>query len=79
MFGKTIVLPLAVLAAGCGGAPKETPAGPMDAGARVAPVDYRSSFADYQRYTEAEAASWRELNDEVGRLGGHPGALGGRR
>lgn len=79
MFGKAIATALAALAAGCGGAPKEAPAGPLDAGSRVAPVEYRSSFADYQRYAEPEAASWRELNDEVGRLGGHRGALGGRR
>lgn len=36
---------------------------------------YESAFADYRPYREEPAASWRQVNDEVARVGGHAGVL----
>jgi len=52
---------------------------PLDAGAAVPPLQYRSAFSDYRAYDEPPRADWREANrtvDEVARrIGqGAPGA-----
>ena len=63
-----VLVVLAALAAGAHAAPpqKQTTADTTE----EAPPLYESAFADYRRYEEAELAPWREVNDEVGRLGG---------
>lgn len=35
-----------------------------------APVDYRSAFSRYQKFTEQPLLSWREANDVVEKIGG---------
>jgi hypothetical protein len=44
-----------------------------DPAAPVPQVSYRSAFDGYVPYREQPLASWREVNDEVGRVGGHVG------
>lgn len=48
---------------------------PTDPAVRVPPVRYQSVFAGFDSYREAKVASWREVNDEVARVGGHMGVL----
>jgi hypothetical protein len=44
----------------------------------VAPaVNYDSAFAGYTPYRDEKPAPWRDVNDEVGRVGGHIGIIGG--
>jgi hypothetical protein len=38
---------------------------------------YRSAFEDYVPWREQPLASWREVNDEVARAGGHLGVFRG--
>lgn len=51
-------------------------AAPLDAAA-VPAMPYRSAFADYQPQQDLTLQSWREVNDEAGRLGGHVGHVKG--
>ena len=44
-----------------------------DPAGTVPAPEYRSAFSTYQPFRDQEPASWRELNDEVGRIGGHIG------
>ena len=44
-----------------------------DPAAQVPPISYRSAFEGYVPYREQPLAPWREVNDEVGRVGGHVG------
>ena len=46
---------------------------PADPKAAGSPRPYQSAFKDYRPYVEQEPGRWREANDEIGRLGGHPG------
>lgn len=46
---------------------------PSQPDARAAEPKYESAFRNYAPYRETEPALWREVNDEVGRLGGHVG------
>lgn len=46
---------------------------PADSSAAVPAPVYTSAFAGYQPLREEKPASWRELNDEVARAGGHVG------
>jgi hypothetical protein len=64
---------LAALAAGCTTAPAVT--GPESREATPAAPAYRSAFDGYAGFRDEEPADWRRLNEEVGRLGGHRGAL----
>jgi len=59
---------LAVLAASARAAPPHEQAAAEAPEPAAAP--YESAFAGYRRYEEREIATWRELNDEVARLGG---------
>lgn len=38
---------------------------------------YESAFTGYRNYQDEKPASWREVNDEVGRIGGQAGIFGG--
>jgi hypothetical protein len=49
------------------------PAGVRDPGvpsAAVPPVTYSSAFRRYRPNGEVEVGAWRDLNDQVGRIGG---------
>lgn len=46
---------------------------PTQAGARVPGLQYESAFQNYVPYREQPLEAWREVNDEVGRVGGHLG------
>jgi hypothetical protein len=52
---------------------------PADAAARVPQAAYDSAFAGYNPYREQDLAAWREVNDEVARIGGHVRMFGGAR
>lgn len=64
-----------LLACASGFSVAQTPArpGPSDPKA-AAPVHlYESAFKDYRPFVDPEIARWRDVNDEVGRLGSHVG------
>ncbi len=71
---KELVLLLAATAAMSAGAQPPRPE-PADPKARVPSVEYRSAFEGYRRYAEPEVTGWREMNEEVGRVGGHLGIV----
>lgn len=50
---------------------------PVDPAVSVTPVRYESPFSGFMPYREQELASWREVNEEVARIGGHIGMFGG--
>lgn len=54
--------------------PATNPASPD---APVRQSAYESAFAGYRTYQDEKPASWREVNDEVGRIGGQAGIFGG--
>ena len=43
---------------------------PSDPQAVVAPTRYRSAFDGYRKQSAADVGSWREANENVGRIGG---------
>ncbi|HET9663512.1 MAG TPA: hypothetical protein VFP00_04725 [Burkholderiales bacterium] len=57
--------------------PVSKAADPAHSGARVPEIKYESAFRNYVPYREQPLATWREVNDEVGRVGGHVGMFGG--
>jgi len=50
---------------------------PADPQAAVPPAKYESAFAGYRPYREEKVAPWRDVNDDVARVGGHVGIVGG--
>jgi len=40
-------------------------------------VKYESVFTGYRPFIDEKLAPWRDVNDEVGRVGGHIGIFGG--
>lgn len=50
---------------------------PADPAPRVPQASYRSAFEGYVPYREQTLAPWRDVNDEVGRVGGHAGIFRG--
>lgn len=48
---------------------------PLNPEIRLAPQPRVSPFADYQRYADDKPRSWREVNDEVMKIGGHAGHI----
>jgi len=48
---------------------------PDDPKAAVPPIEHRSAFEGYQAFREEGVAPWRDVNDAVGRVGGHTGVL----
>ena len=69
---------LLLLAAPAGGAAFAQAGGaddPRAPQAKVPAVTYQSAFQDYRSYREQELASWREVNEEVARVGGHVGVM----
>lgn len=51
--------------------------GPANPQATVPAPAYNSAFAGYRPLREDTLAPWREVNDEVARIGGHMGMFGG--
>lgn len=52
-----------------------SPPDPTDAATSVPTSRYDSVFSSYLAYHEQQPGSWREHNDEMGRVGGHAGHL----
>jgi len=52
-------------------------AAPLERVPVTAGIAYESAYAGYVPYREEALASWRELNDDVGRVAGHKGIFGG--
>jgi hypothetical protein len=50
---------------------------PADPEARVPQAAYDSAFVGYTPYREQDLAAWRDVNDEVARVGGHVRIFGG--
>lgn len=65
MHTKLFAVPWYGLAALCGTAAAQTP------------LAYESAYAGYKAYVEAPVASWRAVNEEAARVGGHAGIFGG--
>lgn len=53
----------------------QTRSHPADPSAATVAVPYASAFTGYRPLGEEGTASWRELNDEVARIGGHRGIV----
>jgi hypothetical protein len=50
--------------------PAPAPAAASAASAAKPELTYRSAFEGYRRYTDEPVVSWKETNDNVGRIGG---------
>ena len=50
---------------------------PTDPAAPVPSVKYESAFTGYRGFREEPLAPWRQVNDDVARVGGHIGIVGG--
>lgn len=57
-------------------AQQHTNISPADPGAAAPQTPYASAFAGYQPFRDEKLAPWREVNDEVGRIGGQAGIFG---
>jgi hypothetical protein len=66
---------LAISACGAAFAQSEGKNDPRAPEARVPALTYQSAFQEYRPYREQELASWRAVNDEVARVGGHIGVM----
>ena len=51
--------------------------GAADPAATAPAPEYRSAFSTYKPFQEQSLGSWRDLNDEVAKAGGHVGIFGG--
>lgn len=58
-------------------AQQRAPAHPADPAAPAPAVRYESALSGYRGFREEELVSWRDANDEVARIGGHVGIVGG--
>jgi hypothetical protein len=45
--------------------------------APVPALNYHSAMSDYRAYSDENVREWRAVNDEVARIGGHIGIVGG--
>lgn len=43
---------------------------PLNSGASIPALNYRSPFSDYRRFGDEALIPWKHANDEVGRIGG---------
>ena len=77
MFKSTVLCIALVAAALPACAQQKARPGPADAAASVAAAGYDSAFSDYVKDSEVAPAQWKEVNDEVGRIGGHAGYMRG--
>ena len=72
---RAMLLLLAAAAGGAAFAQSEDNRDPRRPEAKVPPVTYRSAFEEYRPYREQKPAPWREVNEEVARVGGHAGVM----
>lgn len=74
---RTIAVPL--LASIACSVAAQAPARPEPAKASkpASPLVYESVFAGYRPFVDPDVARWREVNDDMARLGGHVGHLPG--
>jgi hypothetical protein len=72
---RTMLLLLAAAAGGAAFAQRGDANDPRAPETKPPPVIYRSAFEEYRPYREPEIASWRAVNEEVARVGGHIGAM----
>ncbi|MCZ7566065.1 MAG: hypothetical protein M5U08_21640 [Burkholderiales bacterium] len=72
---RRLALAAAAIALVAGGAYAQSRPKPDLPRAPTAPLSYASPFAGYRTFDDVPLASWREVNDEVGRIGGHVGVL----
>jgi len=63
---------MAAVAAVAQGESRPDPAAPQSA---AQPLKYESAFEGFRPFQEQDVASWRDVNDEVARVGGHVGVL----
>jgi hypothetical protein len=54
---------------------QDSPLRVPSAAERLVLPDHASALKAYRPYRDAERSGWREVNDEVGRVGGHIGIL----
>ena len=73
---KLVVCASLACFASVAGAQQSARPDPADPSARAPKPAYESVFAGYRPWAEADLARWREVNDEVSRLAGHPGHAG---
>jgi len=72
---RHVALATVAIALIAGGAHAQSRPKPEDPAAPTAPLSYVSPFEGYRAFTDEPNGSWRALNDEVGRVGGHVGVL----
>lgn len=72
LYSATLLLPVAAFAQ-----QPTARANPAAPDAAVPAVKYESAFAGYTPYRDEKLAPWRDVNDEVARVGGHIGIVGG--
>ena len=70
LYGAFALMPFPAVA-------QSTSKDPVHSGARVPELKYESAFERYAPYREQPLATWRDVNDEVARVGGHIGMFGG--
>jgi hypothetical protein len=75
---KGILFALAATVAGSTAAQTAAKPDPADPKVRTPSVEYRSAFAEYQKYSEPELVPWRAANEEVAAAGGHVGMARGQ-
>lgn len=66
----TFAVALAAIAAAAGAQTAAPAAADPQAPHGTADSGYRSSFDGYQRFTQEQVGSWKDANDNVGRIGG---------
>src|SRR5262245_13515364 len=65
-----LVVP-ALLGAGTAVAQVAARPDPLDARAKVPPVEFRSAFEGYRRYADPQMRDWRKSDEELGAADGH--------
>ena len=68
---------IAALISAVAAAQDAAPRNPADPSFAVPAPSYDSAFSGYARQRDEKIAPWREVNDDVGRVGGHIGILRG--
>jgi hypothetical protein len=64
------IAPLALFAQAGPASGNPAPRDPADPAAQIAASAYQSPFAGYRPFADRGVGPWRELNDEVARVGG---------
>lgn len=74
---RSICCGIAALISATAAAQDAAPRNPADPSVAVPAPRYESAFSGYARQRDEKIAPWREVNDEVARVGGHIGILRG--